>query len=246
MEIQCKICQSFEVGGCPFCQEGYLCSACRQCSNSACNKNRQNRIAQKSQCSCGAPRKPFHLTNPSRTCFYCNTTFFCDFCQSKCSSPQCEERERKAFASFLGPPQLYDYKPVDDQRLHRFAEKITEDVPQNLKRRRESDPQERYNAPRHGNQTPEGGTSATIRLNPVDIAVISWNINHFNKADSKKRVIRWLFERHPWLDVIVLQEINESSVPELVNVLSGMEDIGYDLGPKMNGCSPVEEGPAKP
>lgn len=91
--------------------------------------------------------------------------------------------------------------------------------------------------PPQKNRRLEDSTSAP----QLDLGVATWNINHFNKAEEKKASICRLFSENPWLDVLVLQEINETGKKEL----EGMNLEGHGLtclyGPKMLSLYPQED-----
>lgn len=82
----------------------------------------------------------------------------------------------------------------------------------------------------------------TLRPPSLDLGIATWNINHFNNAQKKIEALCWLFEEHPWLDVLVLQEINLSGKAEL-DELAGefaRRNLAIVYGPLMQSMSPGE------
>lgn len=75
----------------------------------------------------------------------------------------------------------------------------------------------------------------------IDLGVATWNINHMNKTKpkyfSKKCTIRRLFNKNAWLDVLVLQEINQVSLNSLPQDIAGHK-LELMLGPHMISIGP--------
>jgi len=77
----------------------------------------------------------------------------------------------------------------------------------------------------------------TFQMPRVEVGVMTWNINHFeNLPIEKTKAIHRLFELHPWLDVLVLQEINASAT---LDVSGG--DLVMEKGPKITSLSVGKE-----
>ena len=74
--------------------------------------------------------------------------------------------------------------------------------------------------------------------NSLDFAVITWNINHGKKAQFKREALVQLFGNNPWLDVVVLQEINASEVNSPDILLA--EKLGHQVsyGPRICVLNP--------
>ncbi|MCY1067231.1 endonuclease/exonuclease/phosphatase family protein [Nannocystis sp. RBIL2] len=82
----------------------------------------------------------------------------------------------------------------------------------------------------------------TINRNPlIDLGVVTWNINHMNKTKpkyfSKKYTLARLFTKNPWLDVLVLQEINQVSLQSFPNDILA-HGLKLALGPHMVSIGP--------
>ncbi|PCC70489.1 Endonuclease/Exonuclease/phosphatase family [Nannocystis exedens] len=75
----------------------------------------------------------------------------------------------------------------------------------------------------------------------IDLGVATWNINHMNKTKpkyfSKKCSIGRLFNKNAWLDVLVLQEINQVSLKSLPQDIAG-HNLELMLGPHMISVGP--------
>ncbi|MFZ6182659.1 endonuclease/exonuclease/phosphatase family protein [Nannocystis pusilla] len=75
----------------------------------------------------------------------------------------------------------------------------------------------------------------------VDLGIATWNINHMNQTKpkyfSKKCSIGRLFNKNDWLDVLVLQEINQVSLKSLPDDIAGHE-LQLMLGPHMVSIGP--------
>lgn len=81
-------------------------------------------------------------------------------------------------------------------------------------------------------------TNTTAPLQHVDVGVATWNINHLNplqtdKHASKTATIIRFFKQNPWLDVLVLQEINQVSIQSLHQLELQKQGLILALGPKM-------------
>ncbi|MCY0991683.1 endonuclease/exonuclease/phosphatase family protein [Nannocystis sp. ILAH1] len=79
------------------------------------------------------------------------------------------------------------------------------------------------------------------RWRGVDIGLVTWNINHMNQQKaryvSKKCSIGRLFSKNDWLDVLVLQEINQVSLKSLPADIEG-HGLQMILGPHMISIGP--------
>lgn len=76
----------------------------------------------------------------------------------------------------------------------------------------------------------------TVNNNLLDIGIVTFNIHDFKAEDKKEKnaVFNYLLERHPWLDVVALQEFRWGH-RELINLGEG---IGIAYGPPMLSISP--------
>lgn len=63
----------------------------------------------------------------------------------------------------------------------------------------------------------------------VDLGVGTWNINHMNSAEEKMASISRLFAENPWLDVLVLQEINKAGKAELEKYAKTLKTYGLSV-----------------
>ncbi len=79
----------------------------------------------------------------------------------------------------------------------------------------------------------------TVNDSLLDIGIVTYNIHDFKEEDTneKNAVFNYLFEKHPWLDVLVLQEFRWGH-RKLINLGEGIE-ISY--GPPMLSISPGGE-----
>ncbi|MHA7629346.1 endonuclease/exonuclease/phosphatase family protein [Corallococcus sp. M7] len=73
------------------------------------------------------------------------------------------------------------------------------------------------------------------RLLPIDLGVATWNVNHTQKQKAKVASLQRLFDKNPWLDVVVLQEVNKE---ELLAPLTG--GLLVTKGPQMVNVNHLE------
>ncbi|TSC24101.1 hypothetical protein [Corallococcus sp. Z5C101001] len=78
----------------------------------------------------------------------------------------------------------------------------------------------------------------------LDLGVGTFNINHFSQktAKAKKDLLLRLFEQNPWLDVLVLQEINKKALPLLKSIDFKGHGLTLVLGPQMQAVYPKYKG----
>jgi hypothetical protein len=109
---------------------------------------------------------------------------------------------------------------------------------------------------RAGNGLSENSFNSVLKSD-LEIGIVTWNINHFQtniskptaekieKArrmrEKKKASLVRMFKQHDWLDVMVLQEINASSLNEFKSAFQVNEEIvkklAWELGEKMTNVN---------
>lgn len=149
-----------------------------------------------------------------------------------------------------------DAMDEDWPRSNPFLEILRTDimVPSSGNRKRKtmaqnsSPPVKTHTVAREGSRYQKRSSVNTFQPQPMELAVASWNINHFKKAKEKKAVLAFLFRDHPWLDIVVLQEVNQEGRTQLDALLKTWEgqedwrgDIVCEYGPLMQSLSSIEE-----
>ncbi|QAT89027.1 hypothetical protein EJ065_7505 [Corallococcus coralloides] len=78
----------------------------------------------------------------------------------------------------------------------------------------------------------------------LDLGVGTFNINHFSAKteQDKKDLLLRLFLQNPWLDVLVLQEINKKALPLLLEIDFEKHGLALALGPQMQAVYPKYKG----
>jgi hypothetical protein len=156
-----------------------------------------------------------------------------------------------------GGTEPYSYSPQQTSKYSDIYSQITkswepEEKPKpepkekQNKRKRDDYVEQKHAVPRSGVQSNGASSASTFRKTPLEISIASWNVNHFKKAEKKKDIIKFLFEQHPWLDAVVLQEVSETGKKEVELAVSGLKGVKCAFGPMMQGISTGEEGPSKP
>ncbi|RKH07537.1 hypothetical protein [Corallococcus carmarthensis] len=84
-----------------------------------------------------------------------------------------------------------------------------------------------------------------LHLEPgLDLGVGTFNLNHFGEktAEAKQAILVQLFERNPWLDVLVLQEVNKKGLPLLKAIDFASHGLTLVMGPQMQAVYPKYKG----
>ncbi|WP_375742580.1 hypothetical protein NR800_26835 [Corallococcus interemptor] len=78
----------------------------------------------------------------------------------------------------------------------------------------------------------------------LDLGVGTFNINHFSEKteQDKKGLLLRLFLQNPWLDVLVLQEINKKALPLLLEIDFEGHGLALEMGPQMQAVYPKYKG----
>ncbi|MCY1037016.1 hypothetical protein OV207_36615 [Corallococcus sp. BB11-1] len=78
----------------------------------------------------------------------------------------------------------------------------------------------------------------------LDLGVGTFNLNHFGDrtAKAKQAILLLLFERNPWLDVLVLQEVNKKGLPLLKAIDFTGHGLTLVMGPQMQAVYPRYNG----
>jgi exonuclease III len=140
------------------------------------------------------------------------------------------------------------YGDEDDQPLppsSSMSYAVNDDGNENEKKK-SGDGWEEKPEPLSGNDAPWTGSSrstiSTVAFDPiVELGIATWNINHMNRAkprfESKKSTLGRLFAKNQWLDVLVVQEINQISLQSFAN---DVKEAGLEmfLGPHMISIGP--------
>ena len=239
-EPRCKNpgCDGWRFADCPLCNANdtrcVQCSLCQRCDRTVSLKRKSDTCI-----NCGKPYFP-------GLCWLCDNYTRCDNCDH---CPVC----KNGLHPFVPELGLDNFFTTADDALDKLENLQDEWNQDSGNKRRRMAPEDDLPAPatvaRTSAFTDDGADAFpgnTFKPTAIDLGIATWNINHFNRPEQKKACMRWLFETHTWLDVLVLQEINAGArgeITEYIDQINRDYKLGLTLvfGPQMQSLACVGE-----